>query len=222
VISTRAEADQVVGIDRLASLTPQMILKQFTVVVQQRGGLVAFYSRPSSRRNGVAVLDTFDQFAADRIDRLLRFATALTCDPHLAQDVVQEVLVRVQAKWARIAPMQGRDQYVRRMIINEYLSWRRRKAARTVAATHSTLDALGTPTADPATGYAERDAMRMHVARLPRRQRAALMLRYYEDRTDAEIAELLGCSTGTVRSHISRALSTLRAAHQHPVREALS
>jgi RNA polymerase sigma-70 factor (sigma-E family) len=199
-----------------------MILKQFTVVVQQRGGLGAFYSRPSSRRNGVAVLDTFDQFAADRIDRLLRFATALTCDPHLAQDVVQEVLVRVQDKWARIAPMQGRDQYVRRMIINEYLSWRRRKAARTVAATHSTLDALGTPTADPATGYAERDAMRMHVARLPRRQRAALVLRYYEDRTDAEIAELFGCSTGTVRSHISRALSTLRAAHQHPVREALS
>lgn len=168
------------------------------------------------------VLDTFDQFAADRIDRLLRFATALTCDPHLAQDVVQEVLVRVQHKWARIGPMQARDLYVRRMIINEYLSWRRRKATRTVAASHSTLDALGTPTADPATGYAERDAMRMHITRLPRKQRAALVLRYYEDRTDAEIAELLGCSAGTVRSHISRALSTLRASHQHPVREVLS
>lgn len=168
------------------------------------------------------VLDTFDQFATDRIDRLLRFATALTCDPYLAQDVVQEVLVRVQHRWARIGPMQARDQYVRRMIINEYLSWRRRKAARTVAATHSTLDAIGTPTADPASSYAERDAMRTQIARLPRKQRAALMLRYYEDRTDAEIAELLGCSAGTVRSHISRALSTLRANHQHPVREALS
>lgn len=171
-------------------------------------------------QNGVAVPDTFDQFAADRIDRLLRFATALTCDPHLAQDVVQEVLVRVQHRWARIGPMSARDLYVRRMIINEYLSWRRRKAA--IAATHSTLDALGTPTADPATGYAERDAMRTQIARLPRKQRAALLLRYYEDRTDAEIAEVLGCSTGTVRSHISRALSTLRTAHQHPVREALS
>jgi RNA polymerase sigma-70 factor (sigma-E family) len=151
----------------------------------------------------------------------LRFATALTCDPHLAQDVVQEVLVRVQDKWTRIGPLQGRDQYVRRMIINEYLSWRRRKAAKTVAATHSTLDALGTPVADPATGYAERDAMRTNIAKLPRRQRAALLLRYYEDRTDAEIAELLGCSVGTVRSHISRAISTLRATHQYPVREAL-
>jgi len=167
------------------------------------------------------VLDTFDQFAADRIDRLLRFATALTCDPHLAQDVVQEVLMRVQHRWTRIGPMPARDLYVRRMIINEYLSWRRRKAAKTVAATHSTLDALGTPTADPATGYAERDAMRTQIARLPRKQRAALVLRYYSDRSDAEIAELLGCSTGTVRSHISRALSTLRANHQQPVREVL-
>jgi RNA polymerase sigma-70 factor (sigma-E family) len=168
------------------------------------------------------VLDTFDQFAADRIDRLLRFATALTCDPHLAQDVVQEVLVRTQHRWDRIGPMPARDQYVRRMIINEYLSWRRRKAAKTVAATHSTLDALGTPTADPASGYAERDAMRGQIARLPRKQRAALMLRFYCDRDDHEIAELLGCSTSTVRSHISRALSTLRATHQHALREALS
>jgi len=167
------------------------------------------------------VLDTFDQFAADRIDRLLRFATALTCDPHLAQDVVQEVLVRVRHKWARIGPLPARDQYVRRMIINEYLSWRRRKAARTVAATHSTLDELGTPSADHATAVTERDAIRRQIARLPRKQRAALMLRYYCDRDDAEIAELLGCSAGTVRSHISRALSTLRATHQHLMREAL-
>jgi RNA polymerase sigma-70 factor (sigma-E family) len=186
------------------------------------GRLVAFYCRPSSSRNGVAVLDTFDQFATERIDRLLRFATALTGDPHLAQDVLQDVLVRVQHRWARIGPMAGRDQYVRRMIVNEYLSWRRRKAARTVAATHSTLDAIGTPTADPATRYAERDAMRTQIARLPRKQRAALVLRYYSDRTDPEIAELLGCSVGTVRSHISRALGTLRATNQHLVRETLS
>ena len=166
------------------------------------------------------MLDSFDQYVVDRLDRLLRFATALTCDPHLAQDVVQEVLLRAQRKWSHIGPMSARDSYVHRMIINEYLSWRRRKAARSVS--HSTLDALATPTADPATAYAERDAMRKRIARLPRRQRAALMLRYYEDRTDAEIAELLGCSSGTVRSHISRALSTLRAEQQHHVSEAFS
>ena len=108
------------------------------------------------------------------------------------------------------------------MITNEYLSWRRRRASRTVASTHGTLDALGTPVADPATGYAERDAMRARIATLPRKQRAAILLRYYEDCTDAEIAEVLGCTAGTVRSHISRALATLRAADQHAVREVLS
>lgn len=164
---------------------------------------------------------SFDAFVAERLDRLLRFATALTCDPHLAQDVVQDVLLRVQHRWARIRELDAPDPYVRRMIINEYLSWRRRRAARTVASTHSTLDALATPTADPATDYVERDAMRARIALLPRKQRAAILLRYYEDCTDSEIAEALGCSSGTVRSHISRALATLRA-DQRPVTEVLS
>lgn len=166
--------------------------------------------------------DRFEAFVAERLDRLLRYATALTCDPHLAQDVVQEVLLRAQHRWARIGSLQSPDAYLRRMITNEYLSWRRRKAARTVALTHGTLDALGTPVADPATGYAERDAMRARIATLPRKQRAAILLRFYEDCTDPEIAEVLGCTAGTVRSHISRALATLRAADQHAVKEVLS
>jgi RNA polymerase sigma-70 factor (sigma-E family) len=168
------------------------------------------------------VADRFDAFVAERLDRLLRYATALTCDPHLAQDVVQEVLLRAQHRWARIGSLHSPDAYLRRMITNEYLSWRRRKAARTIASTHGTLDALGTPVADPATGYAERDAMRARIAALPRKQRAAILLRYYEDCTDQEIADVLGCTAGTVRSHISRALATLRAADQHAVREVLS
>jgi len=167
------------------------------------------------------VRDRFEAFVAGRLDRLLRYATALTCDPHLAQDIVQDVLLRAQHRWSRIESMHAPDAYVRRMITNEYLSWRRRRAARTISSTHGTLDALGTPVADPATGYAERDAMRSRIASLPRKQRAAILLRYYEDCTDQEIAEVLGCAVGTVRSHISRALATLRATHQ-PVQEALS
>ncbi|OXM63976.1 MULTISPECIES: SigE family RNA polymerase sigma factor [Amycolatopsis] len=171
--------------------------------------------------------DRFDDFVAQRLDRLLRYATALTCDPHLAQDVVQETLLRVQHRWSRIAGLRAPESYVRKMITNEYLSWRRLKASRNVTAAHSTLDALGTPTADPAEHFAERDAMRARIAALPRKQRAAIVLRFYEDCTDAEIAEALGCSAGTVRSHISRALSTLRAAEGGrrrglPVTEALS
>jgi RNA polymerase sigma-70 factor (sigma-E family) len=169
------------------------------------------------------VPDRFEQFVADRLDRLLRYATALTCDPHLAQDVVQEVLVRAQARWTRIAAMQAPESYVRKMVTNEYLSWRRRSAARTVASTHTTLDVIGTPSGDHADTYAERDAMRARIASLPRKQRAAILLRFYEDCTDAEIAEVLGCSAGTVRSHISRALGTLRATAAAPTfREALS
>ncbi|HVV09428.1 SigE family RNA polymerase sigma factor [Amycolatopsis sp.] len=167
--------------------------------------------------------ERFEQFVAGRLDRLLRYATALTCDPHLAQDVVQEVLLRAQARWQRISAMHAPESYLRRMVTNEYLSWRRLRAARNIAATHSTLDEIGTPTADHAHRYAERDAMRGRIARLPRKQRAAILLRYYEDCTDEEIAEVLGCATGTVRSHISRALSTLRAGETRlSVTEALS
>jgi RNA polymerase sigma-70 factor (sigma-E family) len=168
------------------------------------------------------VRDRFEAFVAERLDRLLRYATALTCDPYLAQDVVQDVLLRAQRHWARIEAMHAPDAYVRRMITNEYLSWRRRRAARTVASTHRALDALGTPVADPANQYAERDAMRSRIAALPRKQRAAILLRYYEDCTDAEIAEVLGCTDGTVRSHISRALATLRANESHAPKEALA
>lgn len=166
--------------------------------------------------------DRFDAFVAERLDRLLRYATALTCDPHLAQDVVQEVLLRAQRRWSRIEAMHAPDAYVRRMIINEYLSWRRRRAARTIASTHRTLDALGTPVDDPAKAHAERDAMRTRIAMLPRKQRAAILLRYYEDRTDEEIAEALGCTAGTVRSHVSRALATLRTNESAAMKEALA
>ncbi|MGH3858433.1 SigE family RNA polymerase sigma factor [Actinokineospora sp.] len=166
--------------------------------------------------------DSFDIFVAERIDRLLRYATALTCDPHLAQDVVQEVLLRAQSRWGRIGALDAPDLYVKRMVTNEYLSWRRKRAARDITSAHSTLEAIGPSGGDPAVRHAEREAMRIRIATLPRKQRAAIVLRYYEDSTDAEIAEVLGCSAGTVRSHISRALGTLRAAADLTVTEVLS
>jgi RNA polymerase sigma-70 factor (sigma-E family) len=158
---------------------------------------------------GAGVGDGFEVFVGERLDRLLRYATALTCDKYLAQDIVQDVLVRVRHRWARIGAMDVPYLYVKRMVTNEYLSWRRRRAAKEVLA--GNLGEVGPVVADHADRYAERDAMRRRIARLPRRQRAALVLRYYEDGTDAEIAQVLGCTEGTVRSHISRALKTLRA-----------
>ncbi|QFU94548.1 RNA polymerase sigma-E factor [Amycolatopsis sp. YIM 10] len=152
---------------------------------------------------------TFDEFVAQRLEPLLRYATVLTCDPYLAQDVVQESLLRAQQRWPRIAATGQPAAYVKRMVTNEYLSWRRRRARTDVSLSPADLEALGRSD-DPAGDYDDRDAMLAGIAALPARQRAAVVLRYYEDCSDAEIAELLGCREGTVRSHISRALTTLR------------
>ncbi|MFC6091057.1 SigE family RNA polymerase sigma factor [Saccharothrix lopnurensis] len=160
--------------------------------------------------------DDFDRFVTDRLDRLLRYATALTCDKHLAQDIVQEVLLRASRRWDRIGAMEAPYLYLKRMVTNDYLSWRRRRAAREVSTSHAALVAVGPTVDDPAVRHAERDAMRALIATLPRRQRAAIVLRYYEDSTDAEIAAVLGCAEGTVRSHISRALGKLRVDRNAP------
>lgn len=151
----------------------------------------------------------FDEYVTAELDRLLRYGTALTGDPYLAQDIVQEVLMRARGRWARLS---APDAYLRRMINNEYFSWRRRRGNQTVPT--SDLEAFSAPVDDPATAYVERDAMLTRLATLPRKQCAALVLRYYENRTDEEIAQVLRCRPATVRSQISRALATLRTTEQ--------
>jgi RNA polymerase sigma-70 factor (sigma-E family) len=149
---------------------------------------------------------TFDDWARARLPALLRFAAVLTGDKGLAEDVVQEVLIRAYGRWSRIVSLDQPEAYVRRMVANEYLSWRRRWARVTP---HAELAGVGAQP-DHSETYAERDALRRELARLPRRQRAVLVLRYYESLTDAEIAEVLDCPVGTVRSLASRALRALR------------
>jgi RNA polymerase sigma-70 factor (sigma-E family) len=137
---------------------------------------------------------------------LVRFATALTSDRALAEDVVQEVLIRAYGKWRHIAAMDQPEAYVRRMVTNEYLSWSRRSSR----IRHQADPPEQAPAPNHADGHAEREAIHAELARLPRRQRTVLVLRYYEHLTDAEIADVLGCPQGTVRSLASRALQTLR------------
>jgi RNA polymerase sigma-70 factor (sigma-E family) len=153
----------------------------------------------------------FDQFVAARLPALLRYATVITGDPHEAEDVVQEALVRAQTRWQSILATGVPETYVKRMVLNGYLSWRRRRSHRTVPASTDAIERAAPSVADPATAIAERDALATMIAALPPRQRAVLALRYYEDRTDAEIAELLGCREATVRSHAARALAALRS-----------
>src|SRR5262245_3153261 len=150
---------------------------------------------------------TFDEFTAAGLPSLLRFAAVLTGDRGLAEDVTQEVLVRVHLRWAKIGALGSPEHYVRRMIVNEYLSWRRRWSR---IVPHAELPDRLEPVPDHAVPHAGRDALRIELDKLPRRQRAVLVLRYYAGMSDPEIADVLACSAGTVRGYASRALAALR------------
>lgn len=154
---------------------------------------------------------------AARLGALVRYVTVVTCDPHLAEDITQDVLVRAHARWWRISRLDAPEQYVKRMVLNEFLSWRRLRSSRLVPLSRESLARVAPPAPDRTDERDQRDAVLRLIATLPPRQRAAVALRYYEDLTDPEIAELLGCRTATVRSHISRALATLRDALPAPL-----
>ncbi|GIF53203.1 RNA polymerase sigma-70 factor (sigma-E family) [Asanoa ferruginea] len=154
---------------------------------------------------------TYEEFADVQLGAMLRYAVMLCGDPHLAQDLVQETMVRVQLNWRKVARADAPDRYVRRMITNQYLDWRRGSWLRRVLLRAEPDEASRVSPVDHAQTTADRDQIWTWLARLPKAQRAALVLRYYEDLPDAEIAEILGCAVGTVRSSISRALATLRA-----------
>ena len=152
----------------------------------------------------------FDEFLRDHLSALVRYAGVLTADTHVAQDLTQDALVRAHARWSRIGRLDRPDLYLRRMITNGYLSWRRRWAVRSIQPV-ADADRLNRATApDPAIRLADRDQVGALLATLSRRQRAVLVLRFYEGRSDEEIATIFGCSAGTVRSHVSRALAGLR------------
>jgi RNA polymerase sigma-70 factor (sigma-E family) len=149
----------------------------------------------------------FGEYVVGRRRALVRFATVLTCQAWLAEDIVSDVLGRAFERWDRISVMAEPHAYVRRMVLNEYLSWHRRLARTSPRAdVEPDVARLG----DGADERAERDAMIRRLAGLPRKQRAAVVLRYYAGLPDAEIAVELNCRVGTVRSQISRALATLR------------
>jgi RNA polymerase sigma-70 factor (sigma-E family) len=156
---------------------------------------------------------TFAEFAAARLPRLLRYAVVLTGDTELAQDVVQEVMARAQVRWTKISRADSPDAYVRQMVLNEYLSWRRRWSVRNIQSVGERLIDLGDRRGgarDHAQEIVETDDLWHRLATLPRKQRAVLVLRYYEQLPDDEIAYLLNCAAVTVRSNASKALKALR------------
>ena len=137
---------------------------------------------------------------------LVRYATALCGNANEAEELVQTALVRVAVRWPFVRDKENPDGYVRRAILNSYLNvWRRIRSRET-----SMAEVPDVPTADATAGVADGLALRRALQQLPARQRAVLVLRYLEDRSESETAELLGCSAGTVKSQTSKGLAKLR------------
>ncbi|MBI4943967.1 MAG: SigE family RNA polymerase sigma factor [Actinobacteria bacterium] len=151
----------------------------------------------------------FDAFVTARYGALVVLARYISRDPDRAEDVVQEVLGRVYARWSRIRGLDAPDAYVRRMVVRECLSWRRRRSSTEVPADPGALPVVRVD--DGTAQQAERDAMLRYLSLLSTRQRAVLVLRHYEDLPDAQIAEMLGIREVTVRSHAMAGLDRLRA-----------
>lgn len=153
----------------------------------------------------------FEGFAHQHLRGLLAYATALTGDRDLAADLVQEVMAKAHDRWSRIRAADRPLLYVKRMVTNEHLSWRRRwHVRRIVPVTDTVLHERAPRQVDSSQHVVDRDDARQRLDLLPRRQRAVLVLRYYEGLDDAEIAQVLDVSTSTVRSNAARALATLR------------
>ncbi|GIJ43769.1 RNA polymerase [Virgisporangium aliadipatigenens] len=150
---------------------------------------------------------TFEEYVAARGDALVRFARLLTGDPHRAEDLVQDALAKAYLRWRRILATEQPDAYLRRMVVNGSRSWWRRRSNQETP-TDSPADRAAPDRVE--TDAVERDDMWRRIVVLPQRQRAVLVLRYYEDLDDAAIAGILGCSAATVRTHAMRALNTLR------------
>lgn len=148
--------------------------------------------------------DSFADFVTTRSARLLRTAYLLTHDWALGEDLLQTSLVKAWSAWKRIDA--DPEPYVRRILVNTYSSWWRRRwrseqpagelPERLASDQHAAIDA--------------RDEVWRALGRLPRRQRAVIVLRYFEDLPEAEIADLLGVTPGTVKSQAAKALAKLR------------
>ncbi|MDI1465980.1 SigE family RNA polymerase sigma factor [Catellatospora sp. KI3] len=146
----------------------------------------------------------FDEFVTARSRHLLRIAYVLTGDHALAEDLLQTALARSWSAWSRVHG--DPEPYVRQILTNTYRSWWRRRWH----GERATETLPEHPGPSPQAAVDERDQVWRALSRLPRQQKLVLVLRYFEDLSEADIARTLGISTGSVKAHASRALTTLR------------
>ncbi len=148
----------------------------------------------------------FREYVATRSRALLRTAYLLTGNKADAEDLVQAALAKTYLAWDRIEDRGALDGYVRRAIVNTHISWWRRRRVEE----YPTDEIPDQAVADHAIASDLQETMRRAIDRLPDRMRTAVVLRYYEDMTEAEVADVLGVSLGTVKSTVSRAVAKLR------------
>ena len=158
----------------------------------------------------------FRDYVAARQRALLRTARMLTGNQHTAEALVQATLERVWPRWSRIVRDGDPDAYVRRVLINTYSTWWRRKWR--AESPTSELPEVAAPDAFAEADLA--DALRRLLPTLTPRQKAVVVLRFYDDLSEAATAEALGCSVGTVKSQTSKALARLRSMADPRVTEA--
>lgn len=154
----------------------------------------------------------FREFMAAHGDRLSRFAYLLAGDHHAAEDLLQTALARVAARWPKVARYERPEAYVRRVMVNEHISrWRRRRKV-VEQPVERVPDRYEDDRSDEAV---RRLVLKRALAALPPRQRAVIVLRFFSDLTEAEVADEMGCAVGTVKSQTHAALATLRANAPH-------
>ena len=152
--------------------------------------------------------EEFAAFVSAALPRLLRFGHVLTGNPATAEDLVQTALGRAWRAW-RLHSIEDPQAFVRKVMVNSYASWYRRKAS-TETVTANPAEDMAVD--DQAARVDDRDAMWRALLTLPPKQRAVIVLRYYEDLSESEIATVMGTTTGTVKSQAARALRRLAGA----------
>ena len=157
-------------------------------------------------------MSDFDKFVAAHVDDLLRTAYLIVWDEGEAEDLVQECLLKVARRWPRVRRMEQPQAYARRILVNLALDGARRRAQRRRELEPGTPPILSA--IDPLQTLETRAELLEALGQLHERQRAVLVLRYFNDLTEAQVADVLGCSPGTVKSSASRGLARLREALQ--------
>lgn len=166
-------------------------------------------------------MDDFDDFVAGSLEQLLKTAYLITWDAGEAEDLVQECMFKVARRWPRVRGMAQPRAYARRVLVNLALDDGRGRARRR-GELDQALSAWDGPDRNVLTGLETRAELLDALARLTPRQRSVLVLRYFNDLTEAQTADVLGCSPGTVKSNASRGLARLRevlAPIPNPTRE---